>query len=93
MHPVKPSSNSAEVLNRSIDRFLFAAGWRVTDVTKRPDDTGYEVTLTKSTEPNMGQSVTRHASSAGEATLKACSSARIPLVQPISSRNPDEPRV
>ncbi len=85
-------SNSAEVLNRSIDRFLLAAGWRVTDVVKTADGTGYEVTLTKSTEPNMGQSVTRSASSAGEATLKACSSARIPLTQPVSPRNPDEPR-
>jgi hypothetical protein len=77
MHPVTPSSISPEVLSRSIDRFLRAEGWRVTDVVKRADGSGYDVTLTKDTEPNLGQRVTRHASSAGEATLKACSSARL----------------
>lgn len=77
MHPATQISNSAEVLNRSIDRFLLAAGWLVTEVVKRPDGTGYDVTLTKNTEPHMGKSVTRSASSAGEATLKACSSARL----------------
>lgn len=79
MQPVTQISNSAEALNRSIDRFLLAAGWRVTDVVKTADGTGYDVTLTKSTEPNVGRSVTRSASSAGEATLKACSSARLPI--------------
>jgi hypothetical protein len=77
MQPVTQISNSAEMLNRSIDRFLLVDGWRVTDVVKTADGAGYDVTLTKSTEPNMGQGVTRSASSAGEATLKACSSARL----------------
>lgn len=77
MQPVTPSAISPEVLSRSIDRFLLADGWLVSDVAIRADDTGYDVTLTKNTEPNAGHSVTRHARSAGEATLKACSSARL----------------
>lgn len=76
---MSPSSNSPEALNRTIDRFLRAEGWRVSEVTKRPDDSGYDVTMVKDTEPGMGRTVTRSASSAGEATLKACSSARVPL--------------
>jgi hypothetical protein len=70
------STNSIDVLNRSIDRFLAAQGWRVSSVTRRVDEAGYDVTLTKDAEPDRGRSVTRTASSAGEATLKACSSAR-----------------
>jgi hypothetical protein len=73
------STNSAETLNRSIDRFLLAAGWRVSDVVRRADGAGYDVTLTKEMAPDMGRMVTRTAHSAGEATLKACSSARVPL--------------
>jgi hypothetical protein len=76
MHPSN-TTNSVEVLNRSIDRFLLAAGWRVTAVLRHADGTGYDVTLTKEAEPDRGRSVTRTASSAGEATLKACSSARL----------------
>lgn len=78
------SAPTPEVLSRSIDRFLRADGWLVTKVTMRADNTGYDVTLTKGTEPNMGHSVTRHARSAGEATLKACSSARL-VVEPETS--------
>jgi hypothetical protein len=77
MQPVTHSIVSPDVLTRSIDRFLRADGWRVTDVEKRADGAGYDVTLTKGTEPNLGHRVTRHASSAGEATLMACSSARL----------------
>lgn len=72
-------SNSAESLNRSIDRFLRADGWHVSDVKKTEDGSGYDVTLTKAIEPHMGQTVTRHAASAGEATLMACSSARLAM--------------
>jgi hypothetical protein len=74
-----PSSNSAEVLNRSIDRFLRADGWVVTDVSKTVDNAGFEVTMTKTSDPDLGRTVTRRASSAGEATLMACSSARVAM--------------
>ncbi|HYH12892.1 MAG TPA: hypothetical protein VD789_11100 [Thermomicrobiales bacterium] len=84
MHTTRQSSISPEVLSRSIDRFLLADGWLVTEVTRRADDTGYDVTLTKTTEPNKGRSVTRHARSAGEATLKACSSARLEVPSAIT---------
>ena len=84
-------TNSAEVLNHSIDRFLLAAGWRVSKVSKRADKNGYDVTLTKGTEPGLGRSVTRTASSAGEATLKACSSAR--LVGAVSSEGEPDGRL
>lgn len=77
MHPSNATYNSAGTLNRSIDRFLRADGWLVSDVTKSEDGSGYDVTLTKTLEPDMGRSVTRHAASAGEATLMACSSARM----------------
>ena len=77
MPPVTPDNTTPEVLTRSIDRFLRADGWVVSDVVTRADDTGYDVTLTKGTEPNKGHSVTRQARSAGEATLRACSSARL----------------
>ena len=77
MQTATTSTNSPEVLTRSIDRFLLAAGWTVTDVTKRPDGSGYDVTMTKGSEPDLGRTVTRNAASAGEATLKACSSARV----------------
>jgi len=75
--PQSSPTNSADVLNRSIDRYLFAAGWRVSQVTQRTDGGGYDVTLIKETPPNRGVTVMRTASSAGEATLKACSSARL----------------
>jgi hypothetical protein len=75
MHEPAQVTNSPDILNRSIDRFLIAAGWRVTEVTKRND--GYDVTLSRGTEPDTSQAVTRYARSAGEATLKACSSARL----------------
>lgn len=77
MPPLQSTNITPEALSRSIDRFLLADGWVVADVAKRADDTGYDVTLMKTTEPNMGHRVTRHARSAGEATLKACSSARL----------------
>ena len=70
------STNSIDALNRTIDRFLAAQGWRVSRVTRRDDEAGYDVTLTQETGPDRGRSVTRTATSAGEATLKACSSAR-----------------
>ena len=66
----------SEPLNRSIDRFLFADGWRVTEVASTTDPAGFAVTLTKTTDPGKGHSVTRSATSRGEAVLKACSSAR-----------------
>ncbi len=66
-------------LDRYIDRFLAAQGWRVTDVVKLQGTTGYDVTLTKELEPDKGRTVTRSAASAGEATFKACSSARVAL--------------
>ncbi len=74
--PQHSPTNSVDALNRTIDRFLFAAGWRVSEVTQRADRGGYDVTLIKEAGPNQGSTVTRAASSAGEATLKACSSAR-----------------
>jgi hypothetical protein len=83
MHVPSQTTNSPEVLNRSIDRFLIAAGWRVTEVTKRAD--GYDVTLTMSGDPDNTHAVTRHAPSAGEATLKACSSARLIMVQELAA--------
>lgn len=66
----------AEPLNRSIDRFLFGDGWRVSAVAPSTDPAGFAVTLTKTLEPGKGQAVTRTATSRGEAVLKACSSAR-----------------
>ncbi len=66
----------AEPLNRSIDRFLFAEGWRVSNIAPSTDPAGFAVTLTKTTDPGKGHSVTRSATSRGEAVLKACSSAR-----------------
>jgi hypothetical protein len=74
------ADNSHASLDRYIDRFLAAQGWRVTEVVEQKDATGaarFDVTLTKSAEPNMGQSVTRSSSSSGEATFMACSSARL----------------
>jgi hypothetical protein len=81
MQPLAEISNSSDVLNRSIDRFLLAEGWRVAVVEKSPDGRTYDVTLTKTIEPGMGITVTRSASSAGEATLKACSSARLEMAR------------
>ncbi len=69
--------DSNNALNRSIDRFLFAAGWRVSDVVPRDAEGGFDVTLTKIYEPDKERSVTRFATSRGEAVLKACSSARV----------------
>lgn len=63
-------------LDRYIDRFLFADGWRVTAVDSQATPGLIAVTLTKGSEPNMGRAVTRRATSAGEATFMACSSAR-----------------
>ena len=63
-------------LDRYIDRFLFAEGWRVTNIVTLSSPASYEVTITKTAEPGMGQSATRNATSAGEATFKACSTAR-----------------
>ncbi len=74
------SESQSQPLDRYIDRFLAAQGWRVTDVVKVQGATGYDVTLTKELEPNKGRMVTRSAASAGEATFKACSSARIAVV-------------
>lgn len=71
-----PNTPSAETLSRYIDRFLFAEGWRVTDVVVRDEGAHYDVTLAKEIGPGQGRSVTRTAPSAGEATFKACSSAR-----------------
>jgi hypothetical protein len=64
-------------LDRYIDRFLLAEGWRVTEVVAHTSPASYAVTLTKGAEPGLGRQVTRSASSAGEATFKACSSARL----------------
>lgn len=74
---MRPSSSypTHEALTHYIDRFLYAAGWRITEVTAG-DPGGYAVTLTKEGDPGRGSTVTRTASSAGEATFKACSSAR-----------------
>lgn len=36
----------------------------------------FAVTITKGKEPGLGQTATRSATSAGEATFKACSTAR-----------------
>jgi len=77
MHGTSQITISPEVLGRSIDRFLLADGWLVTEVSRRAAGAGFDVTLAKTTEPNKGHGVTRHPRSAGEATLKACSSARL----------------
>jgi hypothetical protein len=69
-------SDDPAVLDRSIDRFLRAEGWRVTEVRRSETTGGYQVTLSRGNETPSAQTVTRSASSAGEATLMACSSAR-----------------
>jgi len=66
----------SEPLNRSIDRFLFGDGWRVSAIAPTTEPAGFAVTLTKTVDPGMGHAVTRSATSRGEAVLKACSSAR-----------------
>ena len=76
MSTIPASTITDQPLDRYIDRFLFAKGWRVTDVVRRTDVAEYEVTITKGEAPDKGRAVTRSASSAGEATFKACSSAR-----------------
>ena len=66
-------------LNRYIDRFLYADGWRVTRAVASDDSAtpgSWAVTITKTEEPFKGHVVTRSASSAGEAAFKACSGAR-----------------
>ncbi|HYI24859.1 MAG TPA: hypothetical protein VD767_05560 [Thermomicrobiales bacterium] len=65
-----------EPLDRYIDRFLYAEGWRVTGVVAHADPPRYDVTITKTAAPFQGHSVTRSATSAGDATFKACSGAR-----------------
>lgn len=77
MSTIPASTITDQPLDRYIDRFLFAKGWRVTGVSQRAGVGDYEVTITKGDEPDKGRSVTRSASSAGEATFKACSSARL----------------
>lgn len=67
---------SPEALSRYIDRFLLAEGWRISGIVPNESGPGYAVTLTKESDPGRGRSVTRSASSAGEATFMACSSAR-----------------
>jgi hypothetical protein len=71
-------------LDRYIDRFLFADGWRVTNIVASAAPVMYEVTITKTAEPGLGQSATRNATSAGEATFKACSVARA-LTLPVAT--------
>ncbi len=77
MSTIPASTITDQPLDRYIDRFLFAKGWRVTGVVRRTDAAEYDVTITKGEDPDKGRSVTRSASSAGEATFKACSSARL----------------
>jgi hypothetical protein len=69
-----PREQTSQPLDRYIDRFLFADGWRVTNSVT--NGSLHEVTITKGTEPGLGATVTRSAGGAGEATFKACSSAR-----------------
>lgn len=83
MSTIPASTMTDQPLDRYIDRFLFAKGWRVTDVVRRPDAADFDVTITKGEDPDKGRSVTRSASSAGEATFKACSSARL-IQEPIN---------
>jgi hypothetical protein len=64
-----------EELDRYIDRFLLAEGWRVTGVDRVSTPGLVAVTMTRTSETGE-QSVTRSATSAGEATFMACSSAR-----------------
>lgn len=77
MSAIPASTITDQPLDRYIDRFLFAKGWRVTDVVRRTDAAEYDVTITKGDDPDKGRAVTRSASSAGEATFKACSTARL----------------
>ncbi len=74
MSSMIPREHTNQPLDRYIDRFLFADGWRVTSAVT--NGSLHEVTITKGTEPGMGATVTRTASGAGEATFRACSSAR-----------------
>lgn len=67
-------SISVEALSRYIDRFLFAEGWRVTDVATIDGD--YEVTVSKVSGAGEGANAKGRARSAGEATFKACGGAR-----------------
>lgn len=63
-------------LDRYIDRWLYADGWRVTEVVPSTNPAGFSVTITKTLPPFEGHAITRSATSAGEATFKACSGAR-----------------
>ncbi len=77
MSTTPASTITDQPLDRYIDRFLFAKGWRVTHVARREDGGEFDVTITKGEAPDKGRAVTRSASSAGEATFKACSTARL----------------
>lgn len=48
----------------------------MTNVVSHVNPRRFDVTITKTTAPFEGHSVTRSASNAGEATFKACSGAR-----------------
>ncbi len=69
------SSTSDQPLDRYIDRFLYAEGWRVTNVESTAGGLK-AVTITKTIDPDKGVSITRSATSAGEATFMAASGAR-----------------
>jgi hypothetical protein len=73
---MKHEIETSQPLDRYIDRFLFADGWRVTRSTRLGTQLVYEVTMTKTLAPDAGQTVAGSATSAGEATFKACSVAR-----------------
>jgi hypothetical protein len=73
---MKHAIDTGQPLDRYIDRFLFADGWRVSSVVLVDDTSLYEVTITKTAGPDEGRTVTRRATSAGEATFMACSTAR-----------------
>lgn len=63
-------------LDRYIDRFLIADGWRVTGVDTVSTPGLIEVTISRESDTLEPLTVTRSATSAGEAAFKACSSAR-----------------
>jgi hypothetical protein len=73
---MKHAIETGQPLDRYIDRFLFADGWRVTSSLNLETQPGYEVTMTKTIAPDVGQTVSGSATSAGEATFMACSVAR-----------------
>ena len=63
-------------LDRYIDRFLLADGWRVSGVDTIATPGLVEVTISRESATSEPLTVTRSATSAGEAAFKACSSAR-----------------